>query len=152
MEEIRFVDTTRRDGHQSLSAEGMRTGMILPIAERAERVREYSSARRPLMLLVEELSKQKKFRQGVCAGAIWRFAWSGTARLAILSATSLMPDGQVESFRGGVLLRVPADTRAVLILAHGEIGDGARNHVLGIITTIAAFIFDLETGAVGHSL
>ena len=36
MDEIRFVDTTLRDGHQSLWAEGMRTGMILPIAERMD--------------------------------------------------------------------------------------------------------------------
>jgi oxaloacetate decarboxylase alpha subunit len=34
MSEIRFVDTTLRDGHQSLWAEQMRTGMILPIASR----------------------------------------------------------------------------------------------------------------------
>jgi oxaloacetate decarboxylase alpha subunit len=32
MDEIRFVDTTIRDGHQSLWAERMRTGMMLPIA------------------------------------------------------------------------------------------------------------------------
>lgn len=32
MDEIRFVDTTLRDGHQSLWAEAMLTGMILPIA------------------------------------------------------------------------------------------------------------------------
>jgi oxaloacetate decarboxylase alpha subunit len=32
MEEIRFVDTTIRDGHQSLWAERMSTGMMLPIA------------------------------------------------------------------------------------------------------------------------
>ena len=32
MNEIKFVDTTLRDGHQSLWAEGMLTGMILPIA------------------------------------------------------------------------------------------------------------------------
>ncbi len=36
MDEIRFVDTTLRDGHQSLWAEGMLTGMILPIAERMD--------------------------------------------------------------------------------------------------------------------
>ncbi|MFQ5683003.1 MAG: hypothetical protein ACE5HC_06995 [Candidatus Binatia bacterium] len=37
MSEIRFVDTTLRDGHQSLWAEGMRTGMMLPIAEQMDR-------------------------------------------------------------------------------------------------------------------
>lgn len=31
MDTIRFVDTTIRDGHQSLWAEDMTTGMILPI-------------------------------------------------------------------------------------------------------------------------
>ena len=36
MEEIRFVDTTIRDGHQSLWAERMRTGMMLPIAHRLD--------------------------------------------------------------------------------------------------------------------
>ncbi len=36
MNEIRFVDTTLRDGHQSLWAEGMTTGMMLPIAERMD--------------------------------------------------------------------------------------------------------------------
>lgn len=33
MEEIKFVDTTIRDGHQSLWAERMTTGMMLPIAK-----------------------------------------------------------------------------------------------------------------------
>jgi len=37
MTEIRFVDTTLRDGHQSLWASGMTTGMVLPIAERMDR-------------------------------------------------------------------------------------------------------------------
>ncbi len=36
MDEIRFVDTTIRDGHQSLWAERMSTGMMLPIAERLD--------------------------------------------------------------------------------------------------------------------
>ena len=34
MDTIRFVDTTLRDGHQSLWAENMTTGMMLPIAKR----------------------------------------------------------------------------------------------------------------------
>ena len=34
---IRFVDTTLRDGHQSLWAENMTTGMMLPVAERMDR-------------------------------------------------------------------------------------------------------------------
>src|SRR5437764_4639245 len=34
MEEIHFVDTTIRDGHESLWAERMTTGMMLPIAKR----------------------------------------------------------------------------------------------------------------------
>ena len=33
MDDIRFVDTTIRDGHQSLWAERMSTGMMLPIAK-----------------------------------------------------------------------------------------------------------------------
>jgi oxaloacetate decarboxylase (Na+ extruding) subunit alpha len=33
MDTIRFVDTTIRDGHQSLWAENMTTGMMLPIAK-----------------------------------------------------------------------------------------------------------------------
>jgi oxaloacetate decarboxylase alpha subunit len=33
MDEIRFIDTTIRDGHQSLWAERMSTGMMLPIAK-----------------------------------------------------------------------------------------------------------------------
>ena len=37
MADIRFVDTTIRDGQQSLWANNMRTGMILPIAERLDR-------------------------------------------------------------------------------------------------------------------
>ncbi|MBI4490174.1 MAG: hypothetical protein HY694_13915 [Deltaproteobacteria bacterium] len=36
MSEVNFVDTTLRDGHQSLWAEGMTTGMMLPIAERMD--------------------------------------------------------------------------------------------------------------------
>ena len=36
MDEIRFVDTTIRDGHQSLWAERMSTGMMLPIAKRLD--------------------------------------------------------------------------------------------------------------------
>ncbi|HEY7166275.1 MAG TPA: biotin carboxyl carrier protein [Candidatus Binatia bacterium] len=34
---IKFVDTTIRDGHQSLWAENMTTGMMLPVAERLDR-------------------------------------------------------------------------------------------------------------------
>src|SRR5947208_13698444 len=34
---IRFVDTTIRDGHQSLWAENMTTGMMLPVAETLDR-------------------------------------------------------------------------------------------------------------------
>ena len=37
MAEIRFVDTTLRDGHLSLWASGMTTGMMLPIADRMDR-------------------------------------------------------------------------------------------------------------------
>jgi len=37
MSEVKFVDTTLRDGHQSLWAEAMRTGMILPIASQMDR-------------------------------------------------------------------------------------------------------------------
>jgi len=36
MSEIRFVDTTLRDGHQSLWAERMSTGMILPVTSRID--------------------------------------------------------------------------------------------------------------------
>ena len=36
MDTIRFVDTTLRDGHQSLWAENMTTGMMLPIAKRLD--------------------------------------------------------------------------------------------------------------------
>src|SRR3970282_1116260 len=36
-DEIRFVDTTIRDGHQSLWAENMTTGMMLPVAEAMDR-------------------------------------------------------------------------------------------------------------------
>ena len=37
MSEFHFVDTTLRDGHLSLWASGMRTGMMLPVAERMDR-------------------------------------------------------------------------------------------------------------------
>src|SRR5258706_1766326 len=37
MDAIRFVDTTLRDGHQSLWAEALLTGMILPIADTMDR-------------------------------------------------------------------------------------------------------------------
>jgi oxaloacetate decarboxylase alpha subunit len=37
MDGIRFVDTTIRDGHQSLWAENMTTGMMLPVAEALDR-------------------------------------------------------------------------------------------------------------------
>jgi len=36
MSEIRFVDTTLRDGHQSLWAEGMTTGMMLAVADKMD--------------------------------------------------------------------------------------------------------------------
>src|SRR5207244_5568517 len=36
MDTIRFVDTTLRDGYQSLWAENMTTGMMLPIAKRMD--------------------------------------------------------------------------------------------------------------------
>ena len=38
MEEIQFVDTTFRDAHASLWAEGMRTGMMLPVASQMDRI------------------------------------------------------------------------------------------------------------------
>ncbi|MFQ5903612.1 MAG: hypothetical protein ACE5JO_07975, partial [Candidatus Binatia bacterium] len=38
MSEIRFVDTTLRDGSQSLWALGMKTGAMLPIAEQMDQV------------------------------------------------------------------------------------------------------------------
>jgi oxaloacetate decarboxylase alpha subunit len=38
MSEIHFVDTTLRDGQQSLWALGMRTGAMLPIAAQMDRV------------------------------------------------------------------------------------------------------------------
>ena len=37
MDEFRFVDTTYRDGHMSLWASAMTTGMMLPVAERLDR-------------------------------------------------------------------------------------------------------------------
>ncbi|MEK7229419.1 MAG: hypothetical protein AAB154_05175 [Candidatus Binatota bacterium] len=36
MSEVKFVDTTLRDGHQSLWAENMTTGMMLPVAKRID--------------------------------------------------------------------------------------------------------------------
>ncbi len=36
MGEVNFVDTTLRDGHQSLWAEGMTTGMMLPVAKQVD--------------------------------------------------------------------------------------------------------------------
>ena len=38
MKEINFIDTTFRDGHQSLWAEGMTTGMMLPVASQMDRI------------------------------------------------------------------------------------------------------------------
>jgi len=38
MSEVNFVDTTFRDGHASLWAEGMTTGMMLPVAEQMDAV------------------------------------------------------------------------------------------------------------------
>src|SRR5919205_1663636 len=37
MDTVYFVDTTIRDGHQSLWAENMTTGMMLPIAKNLDR-------------------------------------------------------------------------------------------------------------------
>ena len=37
MKEVRFVNTTFRDGHMSLWAESMKTGMILPVASLADK-------------------------------------------------------------------------------------------------------------------
>ncbi|MBI2533120.1 MAG: carboxylase, partial [Deltaproteobacteria bacterium] len=36
MTQVRFVDTTLRDGQQSLWAYGMRTGMMVPVAEQMD--------------------------------------------------------------------------------------------------------------------
>ena len=36
--EVNFIDTTFRDGHQSLWAEGMTTGMMLPVASQMDRI------------------------------------------------------------------------------------------------------------------
>jgi len=38
MKEVNFIDTTFRDGHQSLWAEGMTTGMMLPVALQMDRI------------------------------------------------------------------------------------------------------------------
>ena len=38
MSEIRFIDTTLRDGQQSLWALGMKTGAMLPIAAQMDRI------------------------------------------------------------------------------------------------------------------
>ena len=38
MTQLSFVDTTLRDGHSSLWAMGMRTGMMVPIAEQIDEV------------------------------------------------------------------------------------------------------------------
>ena len=38
MSEIHFVDTTLRDGQQSLWALGMKTGAMLPIAAQMDRI------------------------------------------------------------------------------------------------------------------
>ena len=38
MKEIHFVDTTFRDGHASLWAEGMTTGMMLPVASQMDQI------------------------------------------------------------------------------------------------------------------
>ena len=38
MSEVYFVDTTFRDGHASLWAEGMRTGMMLPVASKMDQI------------------------------------------------------------------------------------------------------------------
>jgi oxaloacetate decarboxylase alpha subunit len=38
MMEVNFIDTTFRDGHQSLWAEGMTTGMMLPVASQMDRI------------------------------------------------------------------------------------------------------------------
>jgi oxaloacetate decarboxylase alpha subunit len=38
MKEVNFIDTTFRDGHQSLWAEGMTTGMMLPVASQMDRI------------------------------------------------------------------------------------------------------------------
>ncbi|HWT83190.1 MAG TPA: carboxylase, partial [Candidatus Methylomirabilis sp.] len=36
MDQVGFVDTTFRDGHASLWAEGMTTGMMLPVASQMD--------------------------------------------------------------------------------------------------------------------
>jgi oxaloacetate decarboxylase alpha subunit len=38
MRKINFIDTTFRDGHQSLWAEGMTTGMMLPVAQQMDKI------------------------------------------------------------------------------------------------------------------
>jgi len=38
MKEVYFVDTTFRDGHASLWAEGMTTGMMLPVASQMDEI------------------------------------------------------------------------------------------------------------------
>ncbi len=38
MKEVNFIDTTFRDGHQSLWAEGMTTAMMLPVASQMDRI------------------------------------------------------------------------------------------------------------------
>src|ERR1700758_3713394 len=56
MNDIHFVDTTLRDGHASLWAERMTTGMMLPVAERLDEAG----------FLAIELIASSHFKKSVC--------------------------------------------------------------------------------------
>ncbi len=56
MDDIHFVDTTIRDGHASLWAERMTTGMMLPVAERLDEAG----------FLAIELIASSHFKKSVC--------------------------------------------------------------------------------------
>jgi oxaloacetate decarboxylase (Na+ extruding) subunit alpha len=74
MSEIHFVDTTLRDGQQSLWALGMRTGAMLPIAAQMDRV-GFESMEFFVSIMIKKYSREHKenpfiwLREGASASA-----------------------------------------------------------------------------------
>ena len=77
MSEVRFIDTTLRDGQLSLWALGMRIGHMLAAAERMDRCRFESIPSCVLRLMMERvvahgvtLTRSSNWRQWVCCTVV----------------------------------------------------------------------------------
>ena len=89
MEHVHFVDTTIRDGHQSLWAERMSTGMMLPIAKNLNEAR---------LLKRSSCSPARTSRRPCASCARIRGSASGASPSAVPNTPMRLIAGRVNTF------------------------------------------------------